>query len=478
MKLLISFSKINISFLANYNLLFFSNIIKVNMKNVFSSIILLTLLFSGLNAFAQSEDVAWIKITSAWEGLAPSQKSELLIKHKKNGFYVGSKKINIQLIDELLKQLDSKETKTIETLAITQEWLNAKSEKVIPDRLYKPLPEEKDFFIKSFMNMELVKKILPRIFGSWTDENGVYHSKYSTDNYPKFEMVVRKKDGSEINRQSMSQVMFMFSNPKLGKAIAALLPKKFANRELLNGDNLAREIAKEIFDEIEDEIKLVKTQTLIGDELKTLKERYEVQKTAINFQTYIDVGRLPTEKEWWKSLDFPSWNAELHRKDLPENVIVGVSLPFKENELKIFSSFMTEIDIVIGKVFSVPWLSQYIKENPETEFEIRYVENRSFSPKGKAEFLEDLKKFAVNVLPSEILSDLDNSIFLQVSKKKSLGWSYWLILPDNRMILWQMKEDAGLKWKHTDFETLNKYDVKDWFQAKAIILPNGEIESR
>lgn len=363
-------------------------------------------------------------------------------------------------------------------MGITQEWLDENGEKVIPDRLYKPLPEEKDFFINSFRNLKLVEKILPRIFGSWTDDKGIYHLKYSTDNYPEFEMIILKKDGSETRKASSSQIMFMFNNPKLGRAIAALLPKYFANRELLNGDYLAQEIAKEIFDEIEEEIKLVKTQTLIGDKLSLLKDRYKIRKTEISYQTSIDVGRLPTEKEWWKSPDFPSWNAELQRVDLPQNILIGVSLPYKQDKLEGFWLFYSEIDGIIRQVRSVPWLSKYIEENPETEFEIRYVENRSFSPKGKAEFLEDLKKFGANALSSEILSNLDRSIFLQVSKKKHLGWSYWLILPDKRMILWQINGDAGLLWKPSDFKTLNKYETKDWFQTKAIISPNGEIESR
>ncbi|CAN5855472.1 hypothetical protein BH20ACI4_BH20ACI4_27740 [soil metagenome] len=440
--------------------------------------IILLISFFSYQVSAQSKEIEKIKITSSWTGLAPTLNSNLVIKQKKGKFYANGKKIETRLIDELLKQINIKEEQTLETLGITQEWLDENAEKVIPVRLYKPLPEEKDFFINSFRNLKLVEKILPRIFGSWTDDKGIYHLKYSTDNYPEFEIIILKKDGSETRKASSSQIMFMFGNPKLGRAIAALLPKQFANRELLNGDCLAQEIAKEIFDEIEEEIKLVKTQTLIGDKLSLLKDRYKIRKTEISYQTSIDVGRLPTAKEWWKSPDFLSWNAELQRVDLPQNILIGVSLPYKQDKLEGFWLFYSEIDGIIQQVRSVPWLSKYIEENPETEFEIRYVENRSFSPKGKAEFLEDLKKFGANALSSDILNNLDRSSFLQVSKNKHLGWSYWLILPDKRMILWQINGDAGLLWKHSDFKTLNKYETKDWFQTKAIISPNGEIESR
>ncbi len=436
------------------------------------------LLFLVFQNFAQSEEVGSIRIRSSWSGLAPTSTSNLVITKKKGKFYAKGKEIAARLIDELLKQINSEEKQNLESLDITQEWLNENAEKVLPDRLKKSLPNEKEFFLNSFRDIKLVEKILPRVFRSWTDEKGNSHLKYSTDDYPEFEMIIQKKDGSIIRTSSSRQVLFMYDNPKLGRAIAALLPQKFANRERLNGDYLAQEIAKEIYDEIEDDLNRLKTQNRIGNELIELKEKYTIRKTDINYQTSIDVGRLGNEKHWWKTSDFPSWNAELNRSDLPQNIIIGVSLPYKENKLITFPFFLEKIDGIVQHVLSVPWLSKHIFQSPETEFEIRFVGDRSFSPKAKEGFLKDLKGFGANSLSAEIQNMLDESIFMEVLEKTTSSWSRWLILPDRRMVLWQSKGETTLKWKPTDFVTRNMYDTTDWFQAKAIISPNGEIESR
>jgi hypothetical protein len=127
---------------------------------------------------------------------------------------------------------------------------------------------------------------------------------------------------------------------------------------------------------------------------------------------------------------------------------------------------------------SVPWLSIYIAGNPDIEFEIRFVNDRSLSLKAKESFLEASEKFGANSLSPEILSLLDNSVFLEISQKFPSQWSRWLILPDKKMVLWQIRGESVLKWQPSNFETRNFYDSKNWFLSKAVISPNGDIISR
>lgn len=450
------------------------------MKILCPIILFFVLSIFNCQIFAQSEEIELIKINSFWTGLAPTKNSNLVIKRKKDGFYANGKKVETRLIDELLKQINSDEKQNLQSLGITSEWLNENAERILPENLKNALPNEKELFLNSFRNINLVEKILPRIFGSWTDGKGVTTYKYSTDDYPEFELEIRKRDGSTDKIASRQQTLFMFDNPKLGKAIAALLPQKFTNRGRLNGDYLAREIAKEISDEIKEDLNRLQTQNRIGSELAQLNNKYIIRKTAINHISSIDVGTPKNvyQTNEYKKYIFPSWNAELHRNDLPQNVIVGVSLPYKENKLITFPAFLEKIDRIVQQTLSVPWLSKYIADNSETEFEIRFVENRSLSAKAKESFLEDLNKFGANGLNAEILKLIDECVFLEVSEKSPSRWSRWLILPDKRMILWQINGESVLKWKPSDFETRNLYDTKDWFQSKAIISPEGKIESR
>jgi hypothetical protein len=185
----------------------------------------------------------------------------------------------------------------------------------------------------------------------------------------------------------------------------------------------------------------------------------------------IKIRILP--KKW----DYSSWYAELVRSDLPKNIIIGISLSYRHNKLDTFPSFLQKIDGIINQVLSVPWLSKYISDNLTTEFKIRFVPDHSLSVKGKENFLDDLKKFGTNSLEDSIMKMLDDSVFVEVKEK--LGpWSRWLILPDRRMVLWQIKGASVLKWKPADFKTITIHETKDWFAAKALIAPDGNVESR
>jgi hypothetical protein len=450
------------------------------MRSTICSVFLLFLFSLNIQIFAQTEDIESIKIVSSWNGLGTPSNSKLEIKQKKGKFLAGGKVVERSLIAELLRQIENREKQTLASLEINQTWLDQNADKSLPDRLKKALPNEKRLFLDAFRNIKLVEKILPRIFGSWTDEKGTYHSNYSTDDYPEFEMTIRKSDGSVISFGSRSQTLFMFDNPRLGRAIAALLPKKFTNRERLNGDFLPYEIAGKIYDEIEEELERLETQNRVGVELTQLKDKYTVRTTAISGISSIDTG-TPTsayQTNEYRKWNFLSWNAELHRNDLPPNLFIGISLPYKDDKIVGFDLFQKNIDRIVARVVSVAWLSRAINERPETEFEIRFVEDRSLSRKARESFLEDLQVFGANALSRETLNGLEDFIFLQVSEKSRKSWSRWLVMPDGRTILWQINGEFALNWKPADFDSRMMYDRKDWVQTRAVILPDGQIESR
>jgi len=450
-------------------------------KPVFSLLILFLLCFS-FQSLAQSEQIKSIKIKSLWTGLGPTSKSSLLIKQNQGKFYINDKNIDSELITNLLKEIESDEQFNLESFGITQDWLNQNADEVAQQYLKNTSPSAREYFLQSFLNYAKIREIFPMVLsGGWTDD------------YPRFEMIITKKDSSKIKIYSGEQVIFMLpwsitdgknsyvsGNPKLSRAIAALLPENFTNKKRINGNYLLGEIVEKLKRELSEDLNRLESQDKIGNELSRLKDRYIIKKTEISSLSSIDVG---TPKNAFQSDDYktrkgPSWNAKLQRKDLPSNVIIGVSLRYISNRLETFDVFLEKIDKIVEHTLSIPWLSKYIAAKPETEFEIRFVEDRSFSPRGYENFLEDLEVFGPNSLNSELKSELEESVFLQVSEKFPSQWSRWLILPDKRMILWQIKGESVFNWKPSDFETRNLYNTKDWFQTKAIILPNGEIESR
>lgn len=166
----------------------------------------------------------------------------------------------------------------------------------------------------------------------------------------------------------------------------------------------------------------------------------------------------------------------MQRKDLPANVVIGVSLPFQNGKLRYFDIFRERIDGFVSQTLSVPWLAEYIKTHPQNKFEIRFVNDRSFSDKGEDNFSDIMKKGGKQAQANEIAGLLAQSTFLQVEEKER--WSRWLVLPDKRMVLWDFRGESVLKWKASEFETWTPHGTRDWYGAFAIISTNGEIQVR
>jgi len=213
------------------------------MKNLL--ILILFLLLFIQPAFAQTENISSIKITSKWDGLGPTSKSELLVKQKKGNFSGKGVTITAEQVTDLLKALEISDKKlTPSDFGITREWLAANAEKALQEYSRIDAQAEKDLFIKSFCDLQFIEKVyLGLLRGAWTDD------------YPGFEMEIVKKDGSRIKVSSERQNVFMIpwaverpgqvqevSDPDLSRAIAALLPEKFTNKERIGGARLLRDL--------------------------------------------------------------------------------------------------------------------------------------------------------------------------------------------------------------------------------------------
>jgi hypothetical protein len=422
-------------------------------------------------AAAQAEQVRTIKVKSVWEGLGPRSESKLTIRRRKDGFYRDGVRLDGVPVEDLLREVRfDAGAPTLQNLGITEQWLRDTAEGALPDRLKKAEQNEKDLFLNSYRDVGLIEKLLPQITrGGWTDD------------YPSFSLRIMKADGSEVvvasDRQNVFMIPFAVAeagelrysfNANLGRAAAALLPGDFTNRERLHGDRLQHVIAEAVMREIEEELNRPETSNKLGPELQALGGRYSLKKTSIGYLSSVDVEPMGEK--------YPRWNAELYRGDLPHNVFIGVSLPFEKKRLKNFDLFLTGIDAMVDHTLSVPWLSAYLKGHPDTSIEVRFVTDRSLSPKAAEYLLGTLKEFGAETLAAEVQGQLDRSVFLEVRQEG--GWSRWLILSDRRAILFDFQGDAALNWKVEELTTRTRYDVKYWHMAKAVIAPNGDVLSR
>jgi len=430
------------------------------------------LLFSFTDdSLAQSEEIKAIEVRSVWTGLGPTGESRLIIKRKKHKFFSKDKQVQNELIDHLLQELHlSVDSPTLQNLGISESWLQTTAESALPNRLKNAQQNEKDLYVTSYKNLDLIGRLLPQIIGGgWTDD------------FPRFEMRIRKRDGSLTEIKSKMQGVFMIPlaivengdirtsyNANLSRAIAALLPDSFTNRDRLSGERLSGRVADRVMLEFDDELNRLETRNRIGPELKRLEGRYTVKKTAISRLLSVDVGTIGET--------FPRWNAELYRNDVPRNVFIGVSLPFENDKLTNFDVFLNKIDPLVDLPMSVPWLSKYVSDHPDTQIEVRFVTDRSMSPKAFDYFLETMKALEAEPLARDIQARIPESAFVEIYAGSK--WSRWIILSDHRMVLFNFEGDTVLKWRSEDFTTRIRYANSQAHMAKAMISPTGEIISK
>ncbi len=66
-----------------------------------------------------------------------------------------------------------------------------------------------------------------------------------------------------------------------------------------------------------------------------------------------------------------SWNAELSSKELPPNLVIRVSLLYREKHLRGVDTFLHQVPNFGALVLSVPWLETYLQKNPQSRIEMR-----------------------------------------------------------------------------------------------------------
>lgn len=439
---------------------------------------LLPFLLLPVSVRAQTIEVKQIRIVSGWGGLGTGKHNELTISCQSGECKADGKKLPYELIVDLLRAIDSPviPKPNLANLGITQEWLNRNAEKGIKEyaEFYfsTAAPNQKELYFSSFKNLTFVEKVLPSLFFF-----------IRTDDYPTIEIEITQTNGHSIKLSSDSQPLFMLPwyiakdrlktktyNAGIAKAVANLLPKKFANRDRIAGEGFSRELAETVMREIEDQWETLNVENKAGQYLKQLREKYTIEMAEINGYHNVDHG-----KEWVNgNTSEINMHATLSSPAFAKNFVIGLALPFRNGTVENVDKFLNSIERYKALALSIPWLNTYIKGNPNTHLELRYVHDRSFSLKAMTVFAKDMK------LKEDLVKEIEkiqNDVCLLMVGRKYYQ-AYWLVLPDKRMVLWRFRGyDALLKWKRDE---LSRWDCAD-YQGEcvgAVISSDGKLISR
>jgi len=423
-------------------------------------------LAAGIYFFGSSHSagqVVRIKITSSWGGLGAPSHGDFLISGKGGRYSADGKTVQSKAVEALLAALDEPQVRepSISNCGIDQAWLDSNYEAALRDQTHRKLhelsPKQIELFKTHFADLNHAQEAFAGLFKSW-----------HTDDYPKMSVTVTI-DGKTSGVQSDSQSPFMLPwdgtdkvrggyNCHISQSIAALLPKKFLNRErLMPGESFRWELTAEVMQTIQEQWNMLDTENLVGNEVAPVFARYSPVKSAVSCLGSIDV-------------DYCGWNATLTGSTLPSNMVIGVSLPFQnKKKLTGVQSFLAQLPRYAELVQSVPWLSAYMKDHHDTIFELRYVVDRSLSSKAQASLEEDLRKHGNGELADVISEHARDSAFLEIDCGSGC-WSRAVVLPNRNVLLWHFKGDSVLGYSERE---LNSWEYYGWRSTGVVVTPDG-----
>ena len=271
-----------------------------------------------------------------------------------------------------------------------------------------------------------------------------------TDDYPAVEIDITLRDGAHVTLTSRAQTPLMLPwqvtrakrdarsfDPRIGRAIAALLPAGFLNRERIGGDELAAQLADTASGMWREELASAHAEEEHGGELAALKRRFHVERDH--------VGSI---MGFNSSMKDEVWNGAVVRSG-GDRIDYDLWLTARKQGLASVEPFLRDADGLERRVQALPWLVRYLKAHPHARATIQYRDDRSLGAYAQATILEDLRRDGHAALATAIAPQLDRSIGLYVENENR--FAIWIVLPDGRALLHFSGSPgpAGLPLDHT-----------------------------
>jgi hypothetical protein len=430
----------------------------------------------GFSAEA-SRSVRQILVRSHWVGLSRPADTELVIRSDKGGYLLGRRRVDKALVDALVEALQEPEVPRPDllNLGITKEWLVAHEdpsvESALPFAFEKAASDQKALFHSAFTDPALVAKALPSLFGF-----------VRTDDYPSVEVTVSFDDGSTLSASSHSQYLFMLPwnvarnggtvvtyNANVSRALAALMPDKAVNRSRISGDGLNTDLAQAVARLIEEDWKMLGVENRAGGTLAKLRTQYVVESADINAYHNVYYGKKWSDGSPHETNLHVTLTKQRFSKSFSDEAI----LLYDNGKVSGADEFLRKAGAYEKLVGSVPWLSRFRQENPTVLVQLVFVHDRSFSEKAMAVFSADMKAKGKEKLADEV-GQLQERVALLAA---GFG-AYWLVLPDQRMVLWRYSRRAGLlKWDAADFAATRCTDYPEVTGGcvGAVVSPDGTL---
>lgn len=419
----------------------------------------------ALNKSALADETTRIEIQSSWTGLGVPASKRLVITGRNGVYKAVGHKVDSPVVAELLASLESPgvEQPSLASCGVTESWLAGNYGAALTDYTHHKIsalsPEQVQLFRNHFVNSSSATVAFENLFKN-----------FHTDDYPEISVMVIK-GGRTFGVRSESQFPFMLPwsattpsvggyNCRISRAIAALVGTRFPNAGRLVLNNGFRwSLASEVMSSIRDKWDLLETESKVGSVIAPILERFMLVRSAISNLSSIDLNGEQ------------SWNAKLRSSQLPPNLLIGVSMFYRDRGLTGIDTFLTRIPEYSDLVLSVRWMRKYLSEHPNTSVELRYVNGQSLSPKALESLIVDLGKHGKLQLADKVSAQAPQSAFLEIDSGFG-GWSRAVVLPSQEVLLWHFRGSSVLGFSAEEFES---WDYNGWRSTATLVTPNGEI---
>jgi hypothetical protein len=422
--------------------------------------------FLGLSMAAPAQSPIRIEIDSSWSGLGSAPEMKMIITGKNGRYWDESGSIPAKKVAALLEAISADPVYVLspEACGISPSWLTANYARALKDVTHRRLSElsneQVDLFRTEFTDSDGIAKAFLHLVHDW-----------HTDDYPNLTVSIREGD-TQFGVTSTAQGPFMLpwvgtDKPRgifscsVSHALFELLPEGFTNRDRLPvSDSFRSDLAQYVMDQIRPEWDRLDADHLVGREIAPIAARFKLMKSQISNLSSIDLN------------GGAAWNADLQSEKLPPNVVFGVSLDYKKNNLSGANQFLNGNQQYSDLVLSVPWLRDYLNAHPGARIEIRFVNGRSLSPKATTNLMKDLRDHGKAPLADRVGREADEIAFLEI-QSDSGNWARALVFPNREVLLWHFQGKSVLGFNDTQFVT---WDFYGWRSAGALISPDGTIE--
>jgi hypothetical protein len=397
------------------------------------------------------KQVNLIEIRTGWGGLGASQSATVTIRRERGVFLNGGRTVSPLLVQALVDALETLPISEPEAanFGITQQWLKMQVTRQKPRariQAIEPTAGQRALFAASFTDPAIVATAVKSLFAF-----------RRFDDYPGVRVEITFEDGTRRTAQSRSYFVFMVPwnidglasptyNADISRAVSALLPDKTVNKERLSGRRLETELTEAVMNSIETQWNLRGAEETVGGALALLRTKYQIVETEIGPWHDAEFGTATYKGE----PEEMNLHAAVRKNSFPPSLTHAVVLRQVKGRVEGVEAFLKAGGAHETRVLSVPWLNKYMDAHPQTPVRISYVQDASFGDKALRTYVADMTFRGREDLVAQARAQHREIVLLIAGAK--YAESYWLLFPDNHMVLWRYNGPTGLlSWRPEDF---------------------------